>query len=142
MNMKKKKDHIVTSFLNWQHRSVYRSRFCIYTLILSSWIGTYQLANCYNNFTRCGINVSVQPLHCRESAFSGYFCINTKRLSFTLHLLLDKSDEGMAKKTIHWTEYWCSSKRSRLNTSTVFHFPESRIKRDIDQKKRGRKTEK
>ena len=66
-------------------------------------------------------------------------CINTKRLSFTLLLLLDKSDEGIAKKTVHWTEQSCSSKRSRLNTSTVLHLPESKIKKRQREKEESKK---
>ena len=70
----------------------------------------------------------MQPIHYRESAFFGHLSITTKGLSFTLHVLLDKFDEALAKKTIHWSEHWCCSERCQLNTSTVFHLPESKIK--------------
>ena len=73
--------------------------------------------------------------------FSGHFCINTKGLSFTLHVFLDKRDEGLAKKIIHWSEHWYFSERSQLNASTVFHLSESTIKRDREIKNKERDRE-
>ena len=88
---------------------------------------TYQLAKYYKNLTRCGINDSVQPLHCRESAFRD-ICVSILKC---YHLLFISSRtkvmRAWLKKTIHWFEHWCFSKRCQLNTSTVLHLPESKI---------------
>ena len=60
--------------------------------------GTYQLANCYKNFTRRGMNDSVQSLHCWESAFLD-ICISILKGYHSLFISsLNKSNEGLAKE--------------------------------------------
>ena len=106
---------------------------------------TYQLDKYSKNFTRHGINDSVQPLHCRESAFLD-ICISILK---GYHSLFNSSWKELIrdwlKKTMHWSEHWCFSKRSWLNTSTVFHLPESEIKKrqkEKEEKKRERDKKK
>ena len=42
---------------------------------------------------------------------------------------LKKVMRNWLKKTIQWSENWFFSESRRLNTSTVFHLPESKIKK-------------
>ena len=91
---------------------------------------TYQLTNCYKNFTRRLTNDSVQLLHCRENAFLDICVLILKgyHSHFISSLTKVMRDWPKIKKTIHWFEHWGFLEGSQLNTSAIIHLPESKIK--------------